>query len=227
MKGWRRRHGVFVALGILLILGSLFWLQARRDQSRLIAIGTRLQVLDSTEWRLNETLLRLRYGLINNYDPANQLLAQMRQARASLAGAMTTLPAMAADWAAYEQASRQREEQVERFKYEAAVIRNSVQFFSHDVHDISRRLTVGGSGEMLRSQVTELSDTVLRLALAVQPGMDDEVGRRMAVLEASLGRAPSALVADLRRLLRHASVVRDRQLRLEQQTQALVHSPAR
>ena len=227
MRIWRRRHGLLAALAILLVLGSLLWLQTRRDQSRLIAIGTRLQVLDSAEWRLNETLLRLRYGLINNYDAANQLLTQMRQARASLTGAVATLPAMAADWAAYEQASRQREEQVERFKFEAAVIRNSVQFFSHDVDDISRRLPAGGRGESLHGQVTQLSDTVLRLALAVQPGMDDEVGRHMTILEANLASAPAAVAADLRRLLRHASVVRDRQLRLEQLTQALVHSPAR
>jgi diguanylate cyclase (GGDEF)-like protein/PAS domain S-box-containing protein len=225
VRSWRRRHILLAGIAVLLALVSVFWLQARRDQSRLIALGDRLQTLDSSEWRLNESVFRLRYGLVNNYDPINQLLAQMRQSRQALKQAMVETPTLAPDWEKYEKASIEREDVVERFKFEAAVIRNSVQFFSHDVDTLS--FPQGDRGAKLHEKVTDLSDAVLRLALAVQPGMDEEVGQHMKELEAHMDHLPLVVEADLRRLLRHASIVRDRQLRLEQITRSLTRSSAR
>ncbi len=224
----RRRTWLLVGLA-LAILGVAFgWFQTRDEQARLLRTGTLLQETDAAEWRFNETLLRLRYGLLNNYDSANEILTNLRASRARLRDHISEEDSRSTEaWRAYDRASRLREEDFERFKFEAAVIRNSVQYFAHDDDNILIRLPETRDNAALQNEITALSDAVMRMALAVQPGLDEEIGQRIERMTALLDRLPQPVRDDLRRLLRHGSVVRHRQPRLENLTHTLVQSPAR
>ena len=76
MTAVRRRVGFLAGVILAIFAVGAGWFHARDQQARLQRAAAVLQNLDAAEWRFNETILRLRYGLLNNYDGANEILAE-------------------------------------------------------------------------------------------------------------------------------------------------------
>ena len=228
MTAVRRRVGFLAGVILAIFAVGAGWFHARDQQARLQRAAAVLQNLDAAEWRFNETILRLRYGLLNNYDGANEILAALRNGRVALQRRYGNADPMSSEaWRAYDRASRLREEDFERFKFEAAVIRNSVQYFAGNDDHVFTRYPETKRRAALLNEISDLSEAVMRMALAAQPGLEEEIGLRMGRLAPFADDMSAAVADDLRRLLRHAAIVRHRQPRLENLTHALIQSPAR
>ncbi|MDB5902332.1 MAG: diguanylate cyclase [Betaproteobacteria bacterium] len=187
------------------------------DSGRHDSVVTRLREMQALDSELSETVLKLRYGLINNYDPPVAILQRLTRIKESLETGRDAIAGRGSSDidAAIAQLSttlQTREDLVERFKSHNALLRNSVLYLPLSVE---KAALGAGTSSFLREKL----HAVLREALLVQVGAarDDytEVMSAIAALETVRAGAPAGTQADLERVLLHAQHIAQNQQRID------------
>lgn len=119
-----------VSVAGLTVLGWLALLSAQNDSPDK-RIEEMVPVLLNGEHTMKVDVIRMRYGLDNNYDILNADMAAVR-ANLSKLDAVSAGTGLSAPLAAYRAIVVQEASQVETFKYQNAVTRNSLHYFQSD-----------------------------------------------------------------------------------------------
>ena len=139
----RRRIAGLILLALLgTTLGFLFNRTQAIDidaQNRVMLNLRELEKLDA-QWNVN--ILRTHIGLNPDYDPLTAPLARMRQLQTNLGASLNMARGLDAP-ATYSELLRamaQKEELVEQFKSQNAVLRNSLVYFPPAIADLKTEL---------------------------------------------------------------------------------------
>jgi signal transduction histidine kinase/CheY-like chemotaxis protein len=203
-------------LGLALV-GVLTWLFVQtqaphlREHNQIVDQLGQLRELDA---RLNQDVLKARLGLLANYDPLVESLRRLKEVRqhlreGPLAIADAGQPDIDDRLKAYEDAVRQKEEKIEDFKLQNAVLRNSRAYIRLAADDLDR-----GAGEARGDPpVTANANALVREILLYDlTGGDDRVPAIRAAVQA-LQAARGGQSADVREVLdllvRHAKKILD------------------
>jgi signal transduction histidine kinase/ActR/RegA family two-component response regulator len=174
----RPRRLVLAAGTLLLALTYLLVEAATPDAERHERAFDALRVLTFNEASLQRDVLKVRAGLLRNYDPLVAAVENLRSAAETLrsdaqvpGSGMTTEIAHAVEGVATAVADQ--EALVEAFKSRNALLHNSLSFLSHT----ARQLDAAGSGQQnaLSTEVGALASAMLRFTGDPQPGNADDV----------------------------------------------------
>jgi signal transduction histidine kinase len=223
----QRLFPLLTAIAVLTLVGfgSLAW--ARRVDARASErYGEDLRSLLALDFRLTSEVMKARSAIVSHYDG----IVQTEAARKRLHRALRNLPAflstqergeLGAQLDEAERVRRDSERQVERFKRENAVLRNSLRYLPVMATELEAR---GLDAE--RSVPRETIAELVRDELLLQGWSDQAVLHRvdaeLSSLAGALDTAPEAERQDLRMLLTHARVVRERTPVVNNLTRAVV-----
>ena len=165
-----RRRSIAVVLMVALLVGVLAFLFSRTQavdieaQNRVTLNLRELEKLDA-EWNVN--ILRSHIGLNPSYDPLSAPLARMRELQLRLEAAlpMANNPKARGVFAEVTRAIEQKEELVEQFKTQNAILRNSLIYFPPAVTDLKTELN-GIEGALVPSRTVLALDGALNSLLS-------------------------------------------------------------
>ncbi len=207
MSGRVWRH--LVAMTVL--VGGLTWsylLGRSVDPADLEAVRRELSEVAAAEAGLHENLLGLYMGLVRHYDTVNRHMAAIGAGLETLARRLDSMGA--ADARPLLKVARQqyadKENAVEGFKSENALVRNALMYVSLTSH----RLTAAGDG-ILDQALARLSIDLLRLLRNPEPRNQAAVREAVAALAAvDAMQLPPAYRSWLVRLREHAELLIER-----------------
>jgi diguanylate cyclase (GGDEF)-like protein/PAS domain S-box-containing protein len=210
-----------IAVLFLLIDGSLS--AARRDAR----VTAQLHTIEEMEHNIGESVLKLRYGLVHNYDGINAALARMRDAKTLLESGETALPGSAGEelddaFAAFAKALDDHTEIVERFKSDNAVLKNSLQHFSPSSAAVLRRISGEGRYQALREELNQLVHSVMRHGLGGEDSLSGEIHWRVERLNKLRNGLPEELHILTGNVLAHAQVIAQYRAVVDNATQRIV-----
>lgn len=195
-------------------------------QNRVILNLRELQKLDA-QWNVN--ILRSHVGLSADYDPLSVPLPRMHQLQGSL-GASLDMALGAGAAPAYRNliiALASKEEKVEQFKTQNAVLRNSLAYLPPAIAAIKTELT-GIEGALVQARTVLALDAalnlllsdVLRFNLMPDPSLALQIERNIGAIMVLRAWFSPAMRATIEEMAAHArAILRNRQLQnqLEQQ----------
>ena len=219
----RRPIGQLASVTALLLLGVIL-LPAVIGNSghfeRIQSNGERLQFYQA---RLGLTIIGLRHGLSNNYDEANQWVANIRMTEANISADAHSDPMIEMMWDDYLVASQASVAQLERFKLGNALVRNSLSNFIAGVHDFSQSLPDQKSVNVIRQDLSRLSNALLIEALGEKRSKNHDSPALITAIESRFDAIPLQKRSELSRLLDHAKVIDRHAFDLESRTAVMVN----
>ncbi|MES2152697.1 MAG: DAHL domain-containing protein [Pseudomonadota bacterium] len=219
----RRRLGTLLAVALLLLVFSyLFYGTQAVDLDAQNRVGLTLREMEKLDAEWNVNILRSHIGLNPDYDPLTAPLPRLHELEARLGAALqlTRGPAAARAFDSLVKALRAKEELVEQFKSQNAILRNSLIYFPPAITDLKTELSgINGAGVPGQS-VLELDATlnllltdVLRFNLAPDADLGAVIEHNVATIVEARRAFPSAIADMLDELARHArAILRYRQL---------------
>lgn len=214
-----------VSVAGLTVLGWLALLSAQND-SPAKRIEALVPVLLNGEHTMKVDIVRMRYGLDNNYDILNADMAVV-QANLAKLDAVSAGTELSAPLAAYRAIVVREANQVETFKYQNAVTRNSLHYFQSDAIHLLEDLPHAGGGQELQHKLTRLENAVLLLTLGADEYQADQARSLIGEVRNSSFPLTASQRETLDRLLRHAVLLVREQPKLEATTRALFDSGSR
>ena len=219
----RRRIGVVALLVVLsVMLGYLFNRTQAIDlnaQNRVMLELREMEKLDA-EWTVN--ILRSHIGLNPDYDPLSAPLPRMHQLRISLGKglALARGPEAAEAYRDLVKAMLQKEELVEQFKSQNAILRNSLVFIPPAIADlktelngIERALVPARTVLALDAALNTLLTDLLRFNLVPDPQLGVHIQHNIGAMMVLRGWFSASIRERVEELERHAqAILRLRQL---------------
>ena len=215
-----RRAGAAVLLALLVVmLAYLFNRTQAVDidaQNRVMLNLRELEKLDAG-WNVN--ILRSHVGLNPDYDPLTAPLPRMHQLQAEVGRAlpMTRGPGAASTYQQLVRALRDKEDLVEQFKSQNAVLRNSLMYIPPAIADLKTELTGIEAALVpartvlaLDAALNTLLTDLLRYNLVPDPALGASIERTIGTIDVlrawfspSLGHQVDAMVRHARAILRY------------------------
>ncbi|WP_370298577.1 EAL domain-containing protein [Pontibacterium sp.] len=160
MNGIRLQTILFPLLAISLVL-SLFFIVYDSDERLYKARADLLLDLKELDSLLDREVLLITSLQQQNYDPLSRATRQMRALKTRLADENSsfygaTTPAVDADIDRYNQAIREKLQQIERIKTTAAIVRNGLNYLPQLVNDLRR------SNHNTSDQVQQIANQLYR-----------------------------------------------------------------
>jgi cytochrome c peroxidase len=192
------------------------------ERDRFAAALGALPALDGS---LDEDVLKVRAGLLVYYDPLVRTLKRLHGEERVLEGvAAAPLPAEARDevarrMAGFSEALQAKEQRVEQFKTESAVLRNSQRYFPVAATELAGR--AGALGPAVEGLLHDVS------LYDLHPGeeLGARVEKRLAALDGEQAHLAPELAAELGGVLQHARTIVERKRRVEEAVRQIVHLP--
>ncbi len=201
---WSWLSAALLALLLLLALaaGSL------SNGRRIALAGDALDVLDEQQARLAENVLKLRYGLVANYDGVNRIVAGTAAAAAALGagdGAIASRGNARIDelYRRYLEALDEHRERVERFKSANAVLKNSLHYLPRAVDELRHRVVA----PRLAEHVGDLYSATLRYGTGADDSLAARVAEGVRAVRADVRDAPPPLRRNALNLAAHAEAI--------------------
>ncbi len=213
----QRRIGVVALLAVLSVaLGYLFNRTQAIDldaQNRVILNLRELQQLDA-EWNVN--ILRSHIGVNADYDPLTAPLPRMHQLQAALAGALALArgPEAGAAYGELVRAMQEKEDLVEQFKSQNAILRNSLVYIppaiadlKTDLNGLERALVPARTVLALDAALNVLLSDLLRYNLVPDPRLGAQIGHNIGAVMVLRAWFSPDIRARVEELERHAQAV--------------------
>ncbi len=188
-----------------------------------------LQVSDTS---LNNDLLAARAGLVNHYDDLVRRIATLRQESRQVSKPPAFISGagraeIREGVRAYERVLSQEEELIESFKFDHAVLRNSLRFFPGQALALVDRISAHAEGQELAARVSSFYSDVLHYYLFSETSLIEKVESQRVALTtpAYPWLAPDeAKAIDL--LTRHARVIMRRKPQVDRSISRLLDLPS-
>lgn len=194
--------GLFIAA----LLGFMYINSRPIDEVRHNRVITNLSKLDELDSQLNEDVIKLRYGLLNNYDPLVATLEQIRRHKRDLEQGDYAIvnrgnPEIDQAIAAFSRALTEKEALVDQFKSHNSLLRNSLYYLPLSVENVIHSPLAPQS---LRQSVESLLRDVLLLRARIV-GKDDYeyIIQKLKPLMEEQGKYPAPLRAALEKVIQH------------------------
>jgi signal transduction histidine kinase len=190
-----------VVLGVLLMLTYLLQRGAAPDAA---LHERRLRAIDAlilNQAALHRDVLRASHGLLHNYDPLVAAVTRLREVAAELRGAgAASSPLMESIAAKLDE----QEALVEDFKSTHALLRNSLTYFGHLSHELSRSTTQ--AGQVVAVVVARLANGMFQFIGG--SSNEAETAEVAALLDTiSILAAPAGLREDIAALRTHGALI--------------------
>jgi diguanylate cyclase (GGDEF)-like protein len=188
----RKRLGVVVLLATLAVaLGYLFNRTQAVDLDAQNRVMLNLRELEKLDAGWDVDILRSHVGLNPDYDPLTAPLPRMRQLQAQI-GAALPMARNAQALAAYKEltaAMREKEELVEQFKSQNAILRNSLMYvplaitdLKTDLNGIEAALAPARTVLAMDAALNTLLTDLLRFNLVPDPGQIQRIERNIGAM---------------------------------------------
>jgi signal transduction histidine kinase/CheY-like chemotaxis protein len=194
-----------VIAGLLILLTYLLVRGATPDAALHERTLESLRTLLLDDAALQRDLLRARAGLLRNYDPLVESVGGLRRAVDALSGLRqsdgTGDAALGGQVDELAAAIGRQEGLVESFKSSNALLRNSLNYFDHSIHEISQRPSDAATAAVLGA----LANSMLRFAGDPSPDAARAVSASLADLDPLPATADSQ--PDMRALVAHGRMI--------------------
>jgi signal transduction histidine kinase len=223
------RVSALTSIVVLLGFAAYSW-QQHQAAREADSYAQKLQDWLALESAQSAELLRVRAGLVGHYDGIVRAVAARRRTLDSL----RSVPAFVRERARAElmqalaRAERERlltEQQIELWKREHSVLRNSLRFLPHLAAELSQLSETEQPPAWNRSALAVVQDALL-LQHWPEPSIDLRLSQGLERLSHERERAPEPARKPLASLLVHASLVRKHTPELNQLTHASVQPSA-
>ena len=189
----------YILPAVVALLFVIFWTQSQaidpQQHSQYVSALRQLQELDA---RINQNLLQIKLGLLNNYDPIVEQQADVKALEQLLAKPPTTLKTARLQLGVQLEENRQlwqeKSDLIQDFKTSHAVLRNSLAYFPLAVAQVSRE-----SDAALAADLNTLLRDLLLFNLSA--------ARDTAELERSIQQLGSRDNPALDSILSHANLI--------------------
>jgi diguanylate cyclase (GGDEF)-like protein len=218
-----RRLAVVAMLAMLgVTLGYLFNRTQAIDLDAQNAVILKLRELEKLDAEWNVNILRSHIGINPDYDPLTAPLARMQQLRGDLAGALVLArgPEAGAAYGDMARAMHEKEDLVEQFKSQNAILRNALAFIppaiadlKTDLNGIERALAPARTVLALDASLNTLLTDLLRFNLVPDPLLGARIQHNIGAMMVLRAWFSPAIRERVEELERHAqAILRYRQL---------------
>ncbi|PSB44962.1 hybrid sensor histidine kinase/response regulator, partial [Cyanosarcina cf. burmensis CCALA 770] len=190
------------------ILFLLLWMKSQAIEpnrhNRYISNLLRIQELDA---RINQNVLQARLGLLPYYDPIVHELAKLKRIQADLQQIPAFIDAgerQSIDRAIkiHIQLYQDKESQIEQFKSQIAILRNSESYFPVSVNSLLQNQTIDPTlADLLNKLLQDVLLFNLTTSQELKPEIEDTISQILAVSR------PTAQRADVKRAIAHARII--------------------
>ena len=219
---------LLAGLAIAALLGILFVNAPSVDHVRHTEALTALSKLQELDARMDEIVLKHRFGLVNNYDSLVATLGSIKRYKNELEQGDHAIaglgdPEIDRAMADFSGALAAKEVVLERFKSRNAVLRNSSYYFPLAVDKLSRDPRVPGA---LRAQAESLLRQVLLLRISAPAGEYESVARALQAIEGKRGDYPAPVRGLLQDVIQHARKILDYEQEVNQLVMTITSAQA-
>ena len=218
-----RRIAVVAMLALLSVtLGYLFNRTQAIDLEAQNGVILKLRELEKLDAEWNVNILRSHIGINPDYDPLTAPLARMQQLRAELGTALALArgPDAGAAYRDLARAMRDKEELVEQFKSQNAILRNALVFIPPAIADlktelngIERALAPARTVLALDATLNTLLTELLRFNLVPDPALGAQIQHNIGAMMVLRAWFSPSIRERVEELERHAqAILRYRQL---------------
>lgn len=205
-----RFKNILLAGCVILFLTFLFFKTRGADLERHHQVVDRLRTLKQEEIELDRNVLRLRFGVVQNYDDAVKNIQQLKKFFGEIQKGSFQIykkghQRLDQDMESYEKSLKDKELLFEDFTAENAVLNNSLRYFPVLSVSILKKLENAPDSELLKSNLNSL----LRDTLVYEIVGDEEQARSAEKFLPSLKSFPTdpSIHEDLMMAGRHAEVI--------------------
>ncbi len=234
----RHPRALLLCLGFIVLSalsGFLYYRTQAIDidvQDHVLPVLRELKQLDA-EWNAN--VLKSRIGINSNYDPVTTLLQHLHALRARLRQGVDMAQGNALETASHqlEVAFASKEDLIEQFKSQNALLQNSLFYFPTAVEDLHAMLhQEHGTGSKqvrplaaLSAEVDQLLTDILLFNLNPAAELEEKILSTVARIEERRGTYPDTLRESLDLLTRHARIIVRQRLAEDALTTRIVSLP--
>jgi diguanylate cyclase (GGDEF)-like protein/PAS domain S-box-containing protein len=217
MTALSRAGRVALAIGALLLFAFLFFNLRALDPAQHDRVASRLRELQALDSELNESVLKLRYGVAGNYDPISSVVDRLGRMKRELETGPDAISGRGdsridAAMAKLGAALQEKQDLVERFKTNNALLRNSVLYLPLSVEKAAAEPAMPPSA---RGKLQAVLHEALLLQGGITRGSYTEVLVAIGALELERHSTSPAVRAAVERVLTHAEHVTEHQQRMD------------
>lgn len=220
------RNYLFPAGVILLFL--MLWIKSQAiapsQHQRYTSDLRQIQELDA---RINQQILQVRLGLLTYYDPIVKQQAQLQQLQDELQQVPAYIDSkgqknITEALRSYQQAYYDKEQQIEEFKSQQAVFRNSLSYFPIAVSELTQQAALDSG---LTDRLNQLLQKVLLFNLTPDQSLNPQIEQEMAAVLADTAATPEQ--ATVERAIAHGRVIMQRRPQIDRTIDTLLTLPTR
>jgi PAS domain S-box-containing protein len=211
--------------GVVLVL-VILWIKSltidNERHDRYLAHLRQIQTLDA---RIDRNILQARDGLLNNYDPIVNDLAQIQQLQTDLQH-----PPSFVDGDSRQELVRllqsqmdvwqQKQESILKFQSQNAVLRNSLSYFPIAIADITAKTTAPA----LKDRLNHLLQDILLFNLSTDKTLVTQIQREISQLGADA--TPTTEGTAIKMALAHAQIILNNRNRVDESVRTAIELPA-
>lgn len=199
-------HGfvVLIAICSLVALGFVGRVIPSRSDGR---VEQQLQRLIQYDAALNETVLQVRSGLLQHYDPLVQTSTSMTRLLAELRDSSSGTGDFEELTKQYSQLAETRLVMTERFKAKNAILKNSLFYFPTAATLFVKRAQEANAAAPLSIAAEKLLQDLLTFYVNGNANLESRVKSHLHELGQLSDDAPESLERELNALMKHASIV--------------------
>jgi diguanylate cyclase (GGDEF)-like protein/PAS domain S-box-containing protein len=221
----------WLSAGLLVLFLLMMLAAGSLSNGRRIAVATEtLEALDEQQAKLSENILKLRYGLLSNYDGVNRIVANTQAAAKALGsgeGAIAARGNAHIDelFLQYTEALKTHHDNVERFKSGNALLKNSLHYLPSAVEDAQHRLLSDRGGRELSEHLGKLYFATLRYGTGADEGLAASIAESIRDIRAAVQDAPPQLRKPVLNVAAHAEVILRFRPMVDDLTRQIVFTP--
>ncbi len=217
------KTGLLIA-GIVVFVSVMFSQSHGADLKRHNERMEKVQQLKQSDVLLNQDLLKLRFGLVSNFDSIRShmqnlyaSLAKLRSEQSSVTG--ESLTQIDSRLARLDQLFKEKEASIEEFSENNATLNNSLRYFP----TLTMRLVnwvksqpASESGQRLDLSLNELLSKVLVYNLNASGELKPEIERLLEKLAGNAAELPQSAKTDLQLTANHAKTILQEKERVDE-----------
>lgn len=214
----------YLILPALVLLFVFLWVKSQTidfEQHNLYVVNLRqTQELDA---RINQNVLQARYGLLSYYDPIVNDIAELKNIQSELQKTPTFIDRSKRGelqqlLQAYIEVWQEKEQYIQRFQSENAILRNSLSYFPIAIRELVERDTTSPT---LAIHLNTLLRDLLLFNLSTDKQLVGQINREIQQILADT----TANNTDLKLAIAHAKIILDKRSQVDTLIQSAITLP--
>lgn len=215
----------YLILPVLVLLFAFLWVKSQTidfEQHNLYIVNLRqTQELDA---RINQNVLQARYGLLTYYDPIVNDIAKLKNIQSELRQTPTFIDRSRREklnpWLqAYIEVWQEKEQYIQKFQSENAILRNSLSYFPIAIKELVERDTTSPT---LAIHLNTLLRDLLLFNLSTDKQLVPQINHEIQQILADTTNANNT---DLKLAIAHAKIILEKRSQVDKLIQSAITLP--